>query len=181
MTKIKTLWRRAVLLGALAALPLAAAADDTRATAGAGGVYPSGTSFSGVEVRGLQLGAGAEVFSNGAALGNFTAVLLGVSALGTEQRITIQGAVTGGARNAANVAVLTGVSTVDLGDGTAPAVDVPFTATLTSNASELGAVGLTVVGFTQLPNASLNQGSLSIESVPSEAPAAPVNVASAGS
>ena len=165
MKKASTLLR-AMLVVATLAVPLAAAADDSRATAGAGGLYPSGTTFSGIEVRGLQLGLGAEVTSAGSGLGNFTAVLLGVSALGIEQRITIEGAVTGGARNAANVAVLTGVSTVDLGDGAAPALDVPFTATLTSSGDQLGQVGLTLSGFSELPSVTLNQGSLTIESVP---------------
>ena len=166
--KTRRMLLNVTLLAAALALPPLAAADDSRTTAGAAGIYPDGTTFAGIDVSALQLGVGTEVSPEGAGLGHLSAVLLGVSALGVEQRISIEGAVTGGARNAANVVVLTGLSTVDLGDGLAPAVDVPFTATLTSDGGELGLVGLALVGFSELPNATLNQGSLTIASVPAE-------------
>ena len=146
----------------LAGPPLAAAADETLATAGAGGVYPAGTAFTGIDVTGVQLGFGAEVHAGGTGLGNFTAVLLGVSGAGTEQRIVIDGEVIGGSRTAENVAVLTGRGTLDLGDGTLPTPDVPFTATLTSGANGLGTVGLDIA-YTELPAATLNAGSLTIQ------------------
>jgi hypothetical protein len=151
-----------LVIGGLLGLPgAAAAADQSLATAGAGGLYPPGTSFSGVNLNGLQLGVGAEINLDGSGLGNFTAVLLGVSVLGVEQRITIEGQVTGGTRTA-NVAVISGASTLDLGDGSAPTPGVPFTATLTSNGTGLGTVGL-VIGVTTVPNATLNAGSLTIK------------------
>ena len=155
-----------VILGATLGIPHAAlAADQTVATAGAGGLYPSGTSFMAVSVSGLQLAFGAEVHADGNGLGNFTAVLLGLSAAGLEQNIKIQGAVTAGTRNAVNVAVLSGTATLDLGDGTPAMPGVPFTATLTTGTNNLGTVGLDIVGFSTLPNATLNAGSLALRTV----------------
>ncbi len=166
-----------LLLGAALAFPPGTAADQSLATAGAGGVYPPGTNFTGIDVNGLQLGFGAEINPDGSGLGNFTAVLVGVSSLGVAQYITIQGAVTAGSRNAANVAVLTGTATVDLGDGTPAAPDIPFTATLTSDGNDRGTVGLVVAGFSELPNATLNKGSLTIRTLPAEPLEDPVLVA----
>lgn len=153
----------ALVVGAGVGFPsAAAAADQTLATAGAGGTYPSGTSFLGVNLSALQLGVGSEVNLDGSGLGQFTALLLGTSALGLDQTVILEGQVTGGSRNA-NVAVLTGTTTLDLGDGSAPIPGVSFTATLTSGANGLGTVGVSVVGFANLPNATLNAGSLTIE------------------
>jgi hypothetical protein len=162
-----------VLVGVLAfaaalGAPGAAAADLVQATAGAAGVYPPGTEYTGIDVSGLQLGFGAEIDPSGSALGNLSAVLVGVSGTGGEQRIVIDGYVTGGSRTAVNVVVLSGTSTVDLGDGTPALPGVPFTATVTKDfATNQGTVGI-VLGVTNLPSATINQGSLSIKSAPSE-------------
>jgi hypothetical protein len=155
----------ATMMGTLAIPRLAAADDQTVSTAGAGGVYPSGTSFIGIQVNGLQLAFGAEVNSDQTGLGNFTVVLLGVTALGLPQNIVVEGAVTGGIPAAGNVAVLAGTTSVDLGDGTPPIPALPFTATLTRDAAtHRGTVGL-VIGNTTLPSATLNAGSLTVETV----------------
>ena len=166
--------RLSVLVGvltvaaALGAPGAAIAADLVQATAGAVGVYPPGTEYTGIEVNGLHLGFGAEIDPSGSALGNLSAVLIGVSALGGEQHIVIDGYVTGGSRTAVNVVVLSGTSTVDLGDGTPPLPDVPFTATVTKDfATNQGTVGI-VLGVINLPNAAMGEGSLSIKSAPSE-------------
>ena len=152
-------------LAAMLSAPRPVAAND-QTTGGAGGVYPSGTTFTSVSVSGLELGVGAEIDTAGLGSGHLTAVLLGVSALGTSQRIVIEADVQAGARTAGNVAVLTGSSSVDFGDGTPPALGVPFTATLTSDAATgLGTVGLILTGLAQLPDATLNAGSLTIETV----------------
>ena len=165
--KMRAMLLNVLLLGAALALPpMVGAAEQSLATAGAGGVYPAGTTFANIDVRGIQLGFGAEVNPDASGLGNFTAVLLGVSALGLEQRIVIEGYVTGGTRPGANVAVLTGTSTIDLGDGTPATPDIPFTATLTSNpTTALGSVALVLDGLANLPAANLNAGSLIIKTV----------------
>jgi hypothetical protein len=157
-----TILLAALVVSAALGLPQVAAAAESRATSGAGGIFPPDASFTGVTLNALQLGTGAEVNPDSSGLGQFTAVLLGVSGLGLEQNITIEGEVTGGSRNAANVVILSGTSILDLGDGTPPTPGVPFTATLTSDGSGLGIVGL-VIGATTLANATLNAGSLTIE------------------
>jgi hypothetical protein len=49
-----------------------------------------------------------------------------------------------------------------MGDGTPPLPAVPFTATITTDANDQGTIGL-VLGLTTLPNATINQGSMTIE------------------
>jgi hypothetical protein len=150
-----------LLSAAVLAAPHVAAAAETSATGGAGGIYPPGTSFNGVPINGIQLGFGVEIGETGSALGQFAAILLGVSALGLEQNIKIEGAATSGSRNAANVAIFSGTANLDMGDGTPPA-PVPFSVTVTTDANSRGSVGL-VLGLTTLPNASVNAGSMTIE------------------
>jgi hypothetical protein len=83
--KKRSMLLNVLLLGATLAFPPgAAAADQSLTTAGAGGIYPPGTTFTGIDVNGLQLGLGAEINPDGSGLGNFTAVLVGVSSLGVE-------------------------------------------------------------------------------------------------
>jgi hypothetical protein len=171
-----------LVLGLALALPGLAAADDTHVTAGAGGTYPPGTSFTGIDVEGLQVGFGAEIAADGSALGNLTVLLIGPpNPLGDTQIISLQGQVTGGARNATNIAVLSGTASLDLGDGLPPTPDVPFTATLVKDpATNQGTVGL-AIGFNNLPSATLNEGSISIKTVPPEpAGEEPAAVADAG-
>src|SRR2546423_267338 len=57
-----------IVLGAFAAVP---AAGQVNVTVGAGGIYPAGTTFSGVTINGLQSGYGIENSSIGSALGQF--------------------------------------------------------------------------------------------------------------
>jgi len=157
-----------VLTAALGAPRLASAAESTYVTAGAGGTYPAGTSFSGIDVQGVELGFGSEIGPDGSGLGNFTAVLRGVTALGEARPISIQGHVLAGSRSAVNVAVLSGTASLDLGDGLPPAPDIPFVATLVRDAATgQGTVALVVAGA-DLPAATLDEGSLSIQTVPAE-------------
>ena len=140
----------------------AAAAEPIHVTAGAGGPFPAGTTFSGIDVSGLQLAFGSEIGPYGTA-GEFTAVLLGVPIAGGTQPITLSGKITAGARNAAHIAVLSGTASLDLGDGLPAAPDIPFVATLVRDpATARGTVGL-VIGSVELPTATLDEGSLSIQ------------------
>ena len=79
-----------IVLGAFAAVP---AAGQVNVTVGAGGIYPAGTTFSGVTINGLQSGYGIEISSSGSALGQFCTVLLGLNNLGLPQNIVIPMAV----------------------------------------------------------------------------------------
>jgi len=136
-------------------------AQSTSVTVGAGGVYPSGTSFGGVAINGLQSGDGVEITGT-SALGQFSTVLLGVNALGLQQNIIIEGTASSGSQTAGNIATFSGTCTVNMGDGTPPIPGVPFTATITTDANDQGSIGL-VIGLTTLPSATVNAGSMTIE------------------
>jgi hypothetical protein len=150
----------AIIIGVLGAPYSANAA--TSATVGAGGTYPSGTSFNGVPINGLQSGYGVMIGDNGSASGQFCTILLGVSALGLEQDIRIEGKATSGSQSATNIVKFSGTCTVDMGDGTPPTPGVPFTATVTTDANDQGTIGL-VIGATSLPDAVVNAGSMTIK------------------
>jgi hypothetical protein len=150
----------ALLLGAMLGTP--AIAQETSVTAGAGGIFPAGTTFNGVPLNGLQSGYGVEIGASGSALGQFCTVLLGVSLGGVKQTIVIEGTASGGSRTAANIATFSGNCTINMGDGTPPLVGVPFTATISTNANDQGSIGL-VLGITTLPNAAVNAGSMTVK------------------
>lgn len=138
------------------------AQTETSVTAAAGGIYPPGTSFNGVPINGLKTGFGVIVAVDGTALGQFHTLLLGISALGSQQNISVNGKASSGSRTAANIATFSGTCTIDMGNGTPPTPNVPFTATVTTNASDQGSLGL-VLGLTTLPNATINVGSMTIQ------------------
>lgn len=144
------------------------AGQETTVGAGAGGIFPPGTSFNGVPISGLEAGFGLEL-EDGHGLGEFCVILLGTSLLGIEQTIVIEGKVTAGAQTAANVATFSGTVTVNMGDGTVPTVGVPFTATVMTNADDQGTLGL-IIGDTTLPNATIDAGSMTISVPPITTP-----------
>jgi hypothetical protein len=134
---------------------------QTLVAVGGEGVYPDGTTFGGVPISGLQLGYGVEITGT-SALGQFSTVLQGIAVGGVQRNIIIEGDAASGSLTAANVATFSGTGTVDMGDGTPPTPGVPFTATITTNASDQGTIGL-VIGNTTLPNAVVTAGSMSIK------------------
>ncbi len=156
--------RTAVLCAAIA-IALGAggspALAQTIVSVGAGGIFPAGTTFSGVPINGLQSGYGIEIVPGGPAIGQFCTVLVGISLTGAEQTIVIQGKATGGSQTAANVATFSGTCTINMGDGSLPVSGVPFTATITTDANDQGTIGL-LLGQTTLPNATVDLGSMTI-------------------
>ena len=148
-----------VAVSCLAAIP---AAGQTLATVGAGGIFPAGTTFNGVPLNGLQSGYGFEIDPAGSAIGQFCSVLLGVNALGGQQNIVVVGKASGGTRTAANMVTVSGTCTIDMGDGSAPLLGVPFTVAVTTDSSGQGTIGLTL-GLNTLPAAAVNQGSMTIQ------------------
>jgi hypothetical protein len=161
MKRPSVLFAALVLSASLAAPRGAAAADPTIVTGGAGGTYPPATNFTGVAINGIEAGFGAEVGLGASGLGQFCVTLLGVSSLGLEQNIKLEGEVTTASQPAPNVAILSGTATIDMGDGLPPADGIPFTATVATDASGLGTIGL-VTGLASLPDARMDVGSLTI-------------------
>jgi hypothetical protein len=112
--------------------------------------------LNGVSLSGLTLGQGLFIGSDGAATGQFQAVLLGTSLLGTPQNVTLEGEVSNGSVAVGGSATFSGTATVDMGDGTVPLVGVPFTVTAST-----GGLGL-ILGATALPTATLTAGSITL-------------------
>jgi hypothetical protein len=136
--------------------PAAAASSNDTAVTGAGdGALPSGATFNGVSLRGLETGLGLSIAPDGAATGRFVATLLGTSALGQPQAIEVDGRVTGGSVADGRV-TLSGTAAVDIGDGPS-LLDVPFSVTATTDSL------LLELGTSALPRASLTGGGITIE------------------
>jgi hypothetical protein len=151
--------RAATILAAAAVLwapPIAAQTDSSLTTGAGAGIYPSGTTFSGIPISGLEFTIGVDLPAGGTVAGQFQTVLLGLSALGQEQLITIEGEANGGSVKADGSSTFSGVCTVDMGDGTLPLKDVPFTVTATGKSLVL------IIGATNLSAASVSAGSITI-------------------
>ena len=149
-----------VLLVAMAISGVSAASAQTSVTVGVGGVFPSGTTFLGVSLQGLEAGYGVEIATDGLALGQFSSTLLGTSLLGVSQNIIVTGKATAGSRSALNIATFSGTCSID--DGTSLLTGVPFTATITTDANDQGSIVL-VLGDTTLAAATVNQGTMTIK------------------
>ena len=126
--------------------------------AGAGiGPFPPGTVFSGIPLNGLQFGMGAFIPGDSTAAGGLQATLLGTSLLGQPQNIEVQGQATNGALNVDGSRTLSGLATVDLGDGSPPQTNVPFTATATATSL------LLAINNLGLPAVALSGGVITIQ------------------
>lgn len=137
--------------------PPVAAQDDAAGVTGAGEAMFSGSAaFKGIPLSGLELGQGLFIAQDGTAMGQFHAVLRGTSLLGLAQDIVVEGKVSTGAVESGSV-TFGGTATVDLGDGTVPLLDVPFTVTASMGSLQL------VLDATTLPAATLTAGSITIK------------------
>jgi hypothetical protein len=132
-----------LLLGALlvAVVPgdraAAVLSGPTLVTAAGAGVFPGGTSLSGVNLSGGTFGYGVAVFGDGSARGDFQTILAGTNALGGTTQILVVGWVTGGALNADGSVTINGTASVDMRNGTLPSTGVPFSATITTGGFQL--------------------------------------------
>src|SRR5205823_3590495 len=104
----------------------APAQRETVATGAGEGIFPSGASLNGILLNGLQFGKGVDIPGDGSATGDFQALLLGTSLLGQPQKMNIVGKASSGSVNPDGSAIFAGLSTVDMGDGTAPLTGVPY-------------------------------------------------------
>ena len=111
----------------------------------------------GIAVQPTIPGTGDFIAQDGSGMGEFQAVLLGTSPLGTPQNVTVEGEVQSGAVGADGSATFSGTATVDMGDGTPALPDVPFTVTVSA-----GSLGLTLNGVA-LPTATLSAGSITVK------------------
>src|SRR5438876_1938199 len=156
MTRLGFLLAAIVGLASVMA-PAPVAAQDTGVTGAAEAAFPNGAAFNGIPLKGLTLGQGMFIAPDGSATGQFQAVLLGSSLLGTPQNITVEGEVGSGSVGADGSATFSGTATVDMGDGTPALPGVPFTVTVSA-----GSLGLTLNGVA-LPTATLSAGSIPVK------------------
>jgi hypothetical protein len=134
----------------------AANSADTGVTGAGAAAFPGEATFNGISLSGLEVGTGVSIAPDGTASGQFFAVLLGQSLLGQAQEIKVDGKVARGSIATDGSATFGGTATVDLGDGSAPALGVPFTVTATP-----GSLLLTL-GTSALPSAPFSEGSITI-------------------
>jgi hypothetical protein len=134
-----------------------AQADGGTVTAAIEAVLAGPTLLAGVPVDGLTVGTGVLINPDGSAIGAFHAVLGGLSAAGTPQRITLDGKVSTGSMAPGGQANFAGIAAVDLGDGTAALPSVPFSVTATADSV------LLAVDVTTLPAAAVSAGAIAIE------------------
>src|SRR5438034_941354 len=135
----------------------APAQRETVATGAGEGIFPSGAALNGILLNGLQFGKGVDIPGDGSATGDFQALLLGTSLLGQPQKINIVGQASSGSVNPDGSAIFAGLSTVDMGDGTAPLTGVPCSVTATTQGLRL------ILGNTSLPAATLTAGRITIQ------------------
>src|SRR5438094_986267 len=135
----------------------APAQRETVATGAGEGIFPSGAALNGIPLNGLQFGKGVDIPGDGSATGDFHALLLGTSLLGQPQKINIVGKASSGSVNPDGSAIFAGLSTVDMGDGTAPLTGVPCSVTATTQGLRL------ILGNTSLPAATLTAGRITIQ------------------
>jgi hypothetical protein len=137
--------------------PVAAQDDASGVTGAAEAIFPNGAAFNGVRLSGLTLGQGLFIGQDGSATGQFQAVLLGTSLLGLPQDVIVEGNVRAGSLAGDGSATFSGTATVNMGDGTATLLEVPFWVTASTKS-----LGLTLYA-TELPTATLTAGSITIE------------------
>ena len=131
------------------------------ATGAGGGIFPPGVSYAEVSLNSLRFGMGITI-ADGAAEGQFQATLIGISSLGLQQSIELEGKASTGSSAAANTATVSGSCTVDMGVGTPPLPGVPFTVVIATNADGTGSLTLRL-GTTTLPTATVNEGHMTIK------------------
>lgn len=139
----------------------AGAQTETFVTGAGAGLFPPDAIYLGIPVKGLELGMGLGVADTWGA-GQFQTTLSGVSALGQEQNIIVEGLVSSSVPSEANTAIASGSCTVDPGDGTPPLAGVPFTIAVAANPDGTGTLALTL-GATSLPAAAINEGYVTIQ------------------
>ncbi len=146
----------ALLVAGLAVVSPAVSADQTVVTGAGAGIFAGAPALYGISLNGLQLGVGIIIVGDGSASGDFQALLPGTTLVGQPRTIAVEGRVSTGALNIDGSATVAGVSRVDLGDGTPALLDVPFSAILTTQGSQL------TLGATALPPAGLTEGVIEI-------------------
>src|SRR2546428_4953732 len=126
MTRLGFLLTTILWLARVLAPAPAAAQSAAGVTGAAEATFPDGATFNGIPLRGLTLGQGMFIAPDGSATGQFQAVLLGTSLLGTPQNVTVEGEVRGGYAPADRIRPFTGTRTSERGVETPPPSIAPI-------------------------------------------------------
>src|SRR2546428_13377094 len=120
MTRLGFLSMAMLGLASNVVAPAPVAAQDAGVTGAAEAAFPDGATFNGISLKGLTLGQGMFIAPDGSATGQFQAVLLGTSLLGTPQNVTVEGEVRGGSVGAGRRATFRCPPTGGMGRGNPP-------------------------------------------------------------
>ena len=146
-----------VMTSVVPAPPVVAQNSETGVTGAGAGIFPGGATFNGIPLNGLNFGKGIFISGDGSATGEFQTTLLGTSLLGQPQNIAVEGKVSNGSVAYDGSVTFSGLSTVNMGDGTLPLTGVPFTVTATTGGL------LLILNGTTLPTATVSAGSITIK------------------
>jgi len=150
----------AILAAAIALCAHPVVAQSVASVTGAGGaLFARKATFNAVSLTGLKFGMGVFIAGGGAS-GDFESTLLGTSTSGQPQTITVAGKPTSGSGQLGGSTSLSGLCTVNMGDGTPTQSGVPFALTVVSGNGK-GSLTLTL-GGTNLPVANLNAGTITV-------------------
>jgi hypothetical protein len=164
LTKVSIAIVLTVLFGSKTMLAQVLTATLTSVTGAATGTYPSGATLFGLPINGFVVGQGLKIFSDNAAVGGFEVQLQATTPLGLQQTITVESDALSGSFDALGNPTFKGLSSVDLGDGSAPLISVRTIVTLAQLPDGTWSFGLTV-GQTALPAAGVTGGSITVQAV----------------
>jgi hypothetical protein len=144
----------ALCLGSQQALAL----TETTVDMAGSGVFPANSYYQNYLLLSLRYGVGVSVFSDGTASGDFDLTVVTTQA-GQPRNITIEGKAANGSVPKAGQVIFSGLSTVDMGDGSPPYTAVPFSVKVDGNKQTLQLT----MGNTTLNIATGTKGKITIK------------------
>jgi hypothetical protein len=131
-------------------------ATQNKVTVGGNGFYPTGANYAGVYFSGGKLADGVIINSDGSANGAVEVMFTGITTLGADANIVVEGVASTGSVSA-GTATINGTASVDMDNGAPPTPGVAFTIVLT-------ATGMTLtLGASNLPTMTKSAGFIVIE------------------
>lgn len=160
MNRGRIFWTVILAVGIALSAQHAVAQSATSVTGAGAAVLPGGALYQTVSLTDLKFGMGV-LLAGGGASGDFESTLMGTSTAGVPQTISVVGKPSAGSGSVSG-ANLSGLCSVDMGDGTPAASGVPFALTVSPGADGKWTM-LMVLGSTSLPTATLTSGSITVK------------------
>jgi hypothetical protein len=148
-----------IVLGVAVLAPTPAVADPevVTVTAAAQGLFSAPAALGPVVLDRLEVGTGVFIDADGSAMGQFHAVLHGVSLPGQARDVIVEGRVVSGSLAENGSVTFSGIATLDMGAGAMSLLGLPFAVTASTDGLQL------VLDATSLPPVTLPGGSIVIE------------------